>query len=275
MAYSNVKGMNPSTVDFKLATLTVSRNSTNQHQELITLADHLSSLGITRVLASPMASTEFGLGVRIISGPSSVSDLAVRAVLSSTQADNVVTIQSPSSGIPVNIVNASASDNDTGAIAGGKSSVTLVIAENFGWNGSTNWQKIEGSTAVAMQGAFGLTVRSGFPRPLTTASTSAFAGSTALSVCASNATVRSKVYAYSITTTNQTATQLGFYAGSTLVWAVRLQALSSAVSGANLAVTPPGYLFENSTGQPITLNTDAASTVAGWTFSAAYFQATD
>ena len=144
----------------------------------------------------------------------------------------------------------------------------------FGWNGSTNWNKLEGSTAVATQGAFGLTVRSGFPRPLTTASTSALAGSTALSVCASNATLRSKVYAYSITTTNQTATQLGFYAGSTLVWAVRLQALSSAVSGANLAVTPPGYLFENSTGQAITLNTNG-STEAGWTVSAAYFQATD
>ena len=75
--FSHLGVSQPSTIALKVASVTVTRNSTAKHQELLTLADAEDSVGLARVLAAPMASTAYGLGVRIISGPSSAADLSV------------------------------------------------------------------------------------------------------------------------------------------------------------------------------------------------------
>lgn len=67
-----------STITMKIRTVTQAIGSTTVHQELLTLAGAESSLEIARVIASAPASTEYGLAVRIASGPSSAADLLAR-----------------------------------------------------------------------------------------------------------------------------------------------------------------------------------------------------
>lgn len=82
-----------------------------------------------------------------------------------------------------------------------------------------------------------------------------------------------KIYAYSITTTAQTSltAKLTNGAGSSPTifeeWA--LQAPAQGISGANLAVTPPGYLFATPSGATLALVLDSASLVH---YSFKYFE---
>lgn len=114
----------------------------------------------------------------------------------------------------------------------------------------------------------GLAVRQVLPTLLSKASSNAFTSSN-FTIATSNAATLGYVYAYSITTTNQTPTKVAFYAGSTMVWPVVLAALSSAVSGVNLAVSPPAYLFAGTTGGALSLN--LLSSGAGWKVGVGYW----
>lgn len=105
---------------------------------------------------------------------------------------------------------------------------------------------------------------------LTTASSNAFA-STALTIQSSAASLRSYVTAFSITSTVATPTAVKFMSGSTLIWPLVVQAVSSAVSGANLAVSAPGYLFRTKSAGALSLN--VASSVAGFKVAVSYFRA--
>lgn len=84
-----------------------------------------------------------------------------------------------------------------------------------------------------------------------------------------------KVYAYSITTTAQVHIvprfTTGASAGATERWRVGLQAPSAGVAGANLAVSPPGYLFAMGTNTTLALYIDTASLVH---YAVAYFKET-
>lgn len=115
ISFSNIGGAEPSTLTFKAGTVVINRGSTAEQQEIICLGDPQTSNAIARVLAAAPTSTEFGLLVRIVSGPSSAADLpvlisgnstvvqgtnpwivggnsSIRANLSSTAADNPVSI---------------------------------------------------------------------------------------------------------------------------------------------------------------------------------------
>jgi hypothetical protein len=108
---------------------------------------------------------------------------------------------------------------------------------------------------------------------LTTASTNAFGASTTLTVQSSGALLRTYVTAYSITSTNAGPTKIAFFSSGVMLWPVRLAAVSSAVSGANLAVSPPGYLFRTiGAADGLTLQTGNAA-VAGWMVGISYFRA--
>jgi len=442
--YANIGLAEPSTITKVVAATIVARGSTNEYQEILVIGDPQSSLGLARVVAVPPVSTEFGQVVRIASGPSSAADLAMRAVLSSTSADNPVTISGNSTvvqGTSPWIVGGNSTvvqgtspwiigGNSTVVISAGNSSVTITAGNssvtisavaggagklNIGSTAadnavlatpmSTAWVKsagfsvdssnvlnvkLDGSTSVMMQGnstviqgtnpwvvspnstAFvksmglsvdssnalnvkldgstaitigagnssvtiaavatgarmnigstaadnavlstpmstawvksagfsvdssnslntksltldalgnaiessthaagppnstmrGLAVRSLIPALLTTASTNLFA-STTFTIATSNATTVPYVYAYSIMTTNQTPTVIGFYAGSTLVAPLKLASISSAISGVNLAVSPPAYLFAGSTGAILQLKTKGSTGLGyvGW-----------
>ena len=98
------------------------------------------------------------------------------------------------------------------------------------------------------------------------ASTAGEAGTTA--IISSNATLKSRVFALSITCTAVTQNTISFH-GSTAVstlWALRF---SSAVMGVNLAVSPPGYLFSNDVGQNLALT---VGTTASHAVCVSYFQ---
>lgn len=129
------------------------------------------------------------------------------------------------------------------------------------------------STAAPSSNSSGLVVRLVVDNILTVSSTTLFA-STSLTIQSSAAGLRSYVVAYSILTTNAGPSKPRFYSGSTLLWPLILAAVSSAVSGANLAVSAPAYLFRTKVAGPLTLQLGAgASTVAGWHGAVSYFRA--
>lgn len=143
------------------------------------------------------------------------------------------------------------------ALAGGGSVVTL-----------------ECSTSAPSSGANGL-----FVRPvlggLQTYAASTTGQSTATTIVSSNAASRAFVYAYSLISTivgGGSSMLWGFYDGATLKWGGGLAAPSGGMSGANLAVSPPAYLFATSTGQALTFN--FASSNAGVSLSVAYWVST-
>ena len=128
------------------------------------------------------------------------------------------------------------------------------------------------STAAPSSNSSGLVVRQVVDVLLTTASTNAMAGSTSFTVQSSGANLRSYVTAYSILTTNAGPTQVAFYSSGTMTWPMVLAAVSSAVTGVNLAVSPPGYLFRTNASEDLTLRTNG-STVVGWVVAVSYFRA--
>lgn len=99
-----------STITMKVATLTLTRNSTAQHQELLTIADGETTNGLARVLSTRPGSTEFGLVVRQALGAlqstalSSCGASTASGVLSSattTPYVSAISITSTSAG-PIN-----------------------------------------------------------------------------------------------------------------------------------------------------------------------------
>ena len=112
----------------------------------------------------------------------------------------------------------------------------------------------QGSTAAPAADAFGLTVRSVLP---TRQSTSILVnmqtanGSTTL--VSSQAGVKQKVYAYSVTSTVAGVSSCAFLSslGTAERWGLLLGSGSSGVTGANLAVAPPGTLFETDAASPL------------------------
>jgi hypothetical protein len=127
------------------------------------------------------------------------------------------------------------------------------------------------STVAPSSGSSGLVVRQVVDVVDTFASTSALA-STTVEVQSSAASLRSYVTAYTITSTNQTPAHWGFFTSNTLLWPLTIASISSAVSGANLAVSPPGYLFRTGAGEALNFKT-AGSTSAGVQLGVSFFRA--
>jgi hypothetical protein len=435
--FGHISGAEPSTITFKVATITQTRNSSAMHQEVVSLGDPESSLGIAAILGAAPASTTFGLVVRrvgdstsIIKGDSTVfqgGTWTIRANLSSTSGDNPVAISgnstvaplagslwtiqgnstvaplagstwntrplqssaadlqmtaTPAAGSTWNVralqssaadLNASVQpiagstwrtqpgstlwassagfhfDSSGGLLIGGSitasgstgpltisqlldssgGSVTAadsannafrvnIVAGTVGFNlgtlqssavasaqSSALLVRIVGgpssavdctirsllsstsadnpvlatigtnlqSSAAPSSNSSGLIVRTVVDNILTVASTNAFA-STSLSIQSSAAGLRSYVTAYSILSTSAGPSKVKFYSGSTMLWPMIFAAISSAVSGANLAVSPPGYIFRTKSAGPLTLQLGGgASTIVGWQVAVSYFRA--
>lgn len=225
------------------------------------------------------------------------SGLTVRPVWSSSNADqpvsaaqsgnwNIVTVTTVTSLSSLSTGHVTV---DTGSIAVATFAAGLmssaVLAANSSalsvrnvWSSTNTDQPVSAalalgtlqSSAAPSSNSSGLIVRQVVDNLLVTVSTNALA-STSLSVQSSGAGLRSYVTAYSITSTLQTPTSYKFYSAATLVWSVRLAALSSAVAGANLAVAPPGYLFRTNAADPLTFQ--SASTITNVNVSVSYFRA--
>ena len=83
-------------------------------------------------------------------------------------------------------------------------------------------------------------------------------------------TNRLKIYAFSISTPSTTAVTCIFQSGAsgTELWRVVLQAPASVTTGANLAVSPPAWLFATSSATLLNLNLSSGQTVH---WSCSYF----
>lgn len=76
--------------------------------------------------------------------------------------------------------------------------------------------------------------------------------STSSTIVSSAAGLRQKVYAYSITSTVQTVNTLSFASSlANVIWTAQMQSISSGISGANLAVSPPAWLFATEAASPL------------------------
>jgi hypothetical protein len=379
-AFNHISGAEPSTITFKAATITQTRNSSAMHQEIVSLGDPESSLGIAAILGAAPASTTFALVVRrvgdstsiihgdstvfqgssawqvqvtnqvrvsnstaadfnaVISGNSTVAPLAGSAwvirsskadalgtVYQSTAADLQATVTQASSLWQVQVSNGNSSVTISAIAAGaGRLNIGSTAADNAvaisgnstvaplagsTWNtrplqssaadlqmtatpaaGSTwNVRALQSSaadfqvtatigtnlqsTAAPSSNSSGLIVRQVVDNILTVSSTTLF-GSTVFAIQSSAAGLRSYVVAYSILTTNAGPARVRFYSGSTLLWPMLFAAVSSAVSGANLAVSAPAYLFRTKVAGPLSLQLGGgASTIAGYHGAISYFRA--
>ena len=86
-----------------------------------------------------------------------------------------------------------------------------------------------------------------------------------VTIIAPSANYNFKIFAFSLSTTAQSNIFGRFTSGAssspTEFWRVALQAPSAGISGANLAVTPPGYLWATGTSTTLSLVLDSASLV--------------
>lgn len=98
------------------------------------------------------------------------------------------------------------------------------------------------------------------------------------SLTATNGTIsltptnRAKVYAFSLTTTSATEVTAIFHSGSVAngleLWRVTLMAPAGTNAGANLAVSPPNFLFASRSGTAVSLSLSTAALVH---YSISYF----
>ena len=188
------------------------------------------------------------------SGGASSTEVIVRQ---STAADLQMTA-TPAAGSTWNVraLQSSAADFNVSAVQG--STVWQTQTRVFTSSGGG----VEGSTTTPSTGSvLGFNVR--MVQPSGRQSTSVLAnigtagGSTAL--ISSVAAVKHKVYAFSVTSTVVGPSSCAFVSSAAIErWGLIIGSQSSGVTGANLAIPPPGFLFETETANA--LNFLASST---------------
>lgn len=102
-----------STITMKVRTVTLDLNSTTVHQEILTLGDAESSLGLARVLASQPTSTHYGLVVR--EAPVALSNLTNSTVLATSTATTLLSSAATTPYVSAFIL----TSTDAGPIVGG------------------------------------------------------------------------------------------------------------------------------------------------------------
>jgi hypothetical protein len=236
-----------STITMKVATITLDRNSTTQHQELLTLADPETTNALARV-STGVPSTHAGLIVRSLNYQSSQGDNKVTAY-QSTATDFLVTA---SQGGTWNIGTVTTVTGATVTLASSANSVLARVTTSSGGG-------IEGSTNTPQGGGhLGLKTRVVLGA-LTNAASTMGSGSTGSTVVSSAATVP-YVTAYSVVSTVAGPLTAGFYAGSTLLWPFVLWAEGGQMQ-AQQAVSAPAYLFKGQADRPIELRISSTGAV--------------
>lgn len=238
--------------------ITVGANTVHQHFYTIVGEDGT-------ILSWGGASPSNALGVNIAGATSGGSFTYARCELSP---------QSGEYGINVNVMpyGESSADMDTGAgtdyrlvtgIMGAKSGGGALIPGD-----ATAGLKVDlgADNDVTVTGTVTATMANG----KTLLSTGGSAASSGNNTLISAGTNKLKVYAFSLSTTSTTAVTCIFQSGSggTELWRVILQAPTGANSGANLAVSPPAWLFATASATLLNLNLSGAITVH---YSVSYF----
>lgn len=265
--FTNIGLAQPSTVTHRVRTVQIPMGSTNEQQELLSLADPESSAGVLRVVDVAPDSTHFGAVVRQVGyvAPSTTINVSSLAGLVS------VNLQSTAS---VRVTQSSAADLNV-TVAG--YSTTMNVSSLAGVV-QTRLQDSSGvaviaSTSQPPAGANGLAVRQAFGTLLSTTVVITSSNSTALyDLVSSAANVGHKVFAYFVASTHTTPSTLVFVSSNGAdKWAVAFGSGSSGVTGANLSVSPPGWLFQSAANEALRCRIENVSTQVLARVSFSYF----
>lgn len=223
----------PTTIDLRVETVTIDEGGTLVRREVICVGDPDTSNAMAATTNAQPASTSWGVVIR------QVGDSTITPVAGSTF--NVRPLQSSAADLQVT---ARAVDS-SGVVVGA-------------------------STAMPLDGQSGRHVRQVMPTLLSTGRSTSGNNSTRESFVSSVAGQRVKVYAYSITSTAQAINDVSWFSNATLIWPIVLQSFSSGISGANLSVTPPAWLFATAVAAP--LNFEVTGTTGTYKVGLSYFQ---
>ena len=277
-----------STTTMKIGTVVVDRNSTSQHQELLTIADPQTTNALARVIDG-VPSTEFGLVTRGRVYQSTAADLNATIVFASTTgivsttvavSSLAGTVQVHTLGnstaadyIPVRIVDSSGTGFLTPSIdyTDGSTVSTLVGSGIVYGNSSNDTMRL-----VKVDQPFPVQLRTGTLTINSTTKVITSTHSTAVYELISSAAAptRHKVFAFHVTSTHTNPSTMVFMSSAQHdLWHVGFGSGSSGITGANLAVTPPAWLFASQANAALNVrieggnSTAASTTVARVSFS--------
>jgi hypothetical protein len=226
------------------------------HSSLVSIAGaYLSSAAV--------AANSSALNVRVVGGASSGADFPVSGTVIARPGD---TNWASSAGFHF---------DSSGAlqITGASNSTMVTVRQSTAADlqatvtpASTTWavqaaitQPI--STATPAHGSSAVLVRQVISSLQSATVEVTSSNSTALYTVLSSAAVAQRVFAFSITSTAAVPSTLLFMTASTThLWGVGFGSGSSGVTGANLAVAPPGFLFAAAAGEALQCVIQAAST---------------
>lgn len=262
--FSNIDGEESATVTFRVATVQITRGSTDEQQEILVLGDPESSVAIARVSSIAPASSDAGLVVRQVghSTTVNVSSLAGAVIVRSSAADFAATVSG-------NVGQASTvwAVQVDGIVRAQNSTIGDLLASVQ--QNSTVWQTqaalrtssgggLEGSTNGVPQGALGLHVRIA-PSSVQTFAASTVGATSTNTVLVSSQANPIKVWSYCITSTVVTPSTVSFRSSlAGLKWPLVLGSGSSGITGANLASQPPHFLFQTDANTALTFHTPSS-----------------
>ena len=252
--------------------MTISTGSVRVHQSSaadlnVTVAGYSTVASVSTGSVRVHQSTAADLLARVSQGPpqSTASEAWLVALTDSSNAI-VKPADSANNALRVNIVADNAGSgvgNDTGIIVGGQSTIALVIGLTYGWDGSTNWNKVEASSYVPPSTQRGLLVREIRPTAESTTALITSTHSTAVySLISSAAGLRQKVYAYFVGSTHTNPSTLVFMSSLAIDrWHVHFGSGSSGMTGANMAVGIPAWLFQTDVANALNVRIEGGSSV--------------
>lgn len=226
-----------STITKVVASVTLDRGSTTEHQEILTIGGAESSLEVARVMASAPASTDYGVVVRT----------AGDVMLPTTQV--IDTIQTVDLVTAVSSVGGLVKLPSTQQVAVSNLS-TIVTISNFD-------SSVTSTGAVAKGSSHLKTIQA---TPLETTWVTGNLGNNAVSTAIAIASSKTHyIYGLTVSIINPSSCKVRFLSGATELWQMDLHS-TAASAGAVQAITPPNYLFHTeSSGNLIVASSGATS----------------
>jgi len=253
IAVSSIAG--PVTVRSSAANMLVSVYQSTAADLNVTVAGYSTTANVSSV-AGRVAIAGFHAGAGIVNVTDSTNNaINVNVVAGAAAGSTNVTVgrmvgnSSAQDYMPVRIVDSSG----TGFLPPGLeytdgSTTSTLAAPSLSYNNSSN----NTMRVVGLSQPLPVQLRTGALTFTSAGSSVTSSASSAFYPVVSSAAGAQHVFAYSVTSTAVTPFRLEFLSGTgTVVWSVLLGSASSGVTGANLAVSPPGRLFSAAAASPL------------------------
>jgi hypothetical protein len=227
---------------------------------------------VTSSGASAMDSTESALKVNVVAGAAAgstivtVSTGSVR-VHQSSAADLNVTVAGYSTTVNVSSLGGAVIVRSSAAsLLGTVYQSTASELQTTARINTSSGGAVEGSTTTPAANVTGLHIRQVYPTMQSTTLVITSTHSTAIyPVISSVAGLRHKVYAYFVGSTHTLPSTMIFCSSASASgfdhWAVNFGSGSSGITGANLALSPPGFIFAGITANALNVKVEGGSSV--------------